>query len=92
MIDPFEKEQLNSTEIYLPKLAVGEIVGTLAHTEATTAPTQKNLKCELNKNKLNGFKKSDYVMKYGLLIGCHQGLSNKDILYIHSAILNFNKI
>ena len=45
-----------------------------------------------NKNKLNGFKESDYVMKYGLLIGCHQGLSNKDILYIHSAILNFKKI
>ena len=43
-------------KIYLPKLAVGEIVGTLAHTEATTAPTQKNLKCELNKNKLNGKK------------------------------------
>lgn len=45
-----------------------------------------------NKNKLNDFKDSDYVMKYGLLIGCHQGLSNKDILYIHSAILNFKKI
>ena len=28
-----------------------------------------------NKNKLNEFKNSDYIMKYGLLIGCHQGLS-----------------
>ena len=37
-----------------------------------------------SKNKLNKFKHSDYVMKYGLLIGCHQGLTNKDILYIHS--------
>ena len=45
-----------------------------------------------NKNKLNGFKESDYVMKFGLLIGCHQGLSNKDISYIHSAILSFKKI
>ena len=45
-----------------------------------------------SKNKLNKFKHSDYVMKYGLLIGCHQGLTNKDILYIHSTILNFKKI
>ena len=45
-----------------------------------------------NKNKLNGFKESDYVMKFGLLIGCHQGLSNKDISYIHSTILSFKKI
>ena len=45
-----------------------------------------------NKNKLNGFKDSDYVMKYGLLIGCHQGLSVKDISYIHSVLLNFKKI
>ena len=45
-----------------------------------------------SKNKLNKFKHSDYVMKYGLLIGCHQGLTNKDILYIHSTILNYKKI
>jgi len=43
------------------------------------------------KNKLNSFKNSDYIMKYGLLIGCHQGLSIKDISYIHSIILNFKK-
>ena len=41
------------------------------------------------KNKLNNFKSSDYIMKNGLLIGCHQGLSNKDIFYIHSIILKF---
>ena len=45
-----------------------------------------------NKNKLNGFKNSDYIMKYGLLIGCHQGLSLKDISYIHSVISNYKKI
>ena len=45
-----------------------------------------------NKNKLNEFKNSDYIMKYGLLIGCHQGLSLKDILYIHSVISNYKKI
>jgi len=44
-----------------------------------------------SKNKLNSFKNSDYIMKYGLLIGCHQGLGLKDISYIHSTILNFKK-
>ena len=44
-----------------------------------------------NRNKLKSFKKSDYIMKYGLLIGCHQGLSVKDINYIHKIILNFTK-
>ena len=41
---------------YLPKLAAGEIVGTLAHTETTAAPTQENLACELKKDQLNGSK------------------------------------
>ena len=45
-----------------------------------------------SKNKLNSFKNSDYIMKYGLLIGCHQGLSDKDISYIHKVILKFNKL
>ena len=44
------------------------------------------------RNKLNDFKCSDYIMKYGLLIGCHQGLSLVDISYIHKVILNFKKI
>ena len=44
-----------------------------------------------NRNKLNSFKNSDYIMKYGLLIGCHQGLKEDDIFYIHSKILNFIK-
>ena len=44
------------------------------------------------RNKLNHFKNSDYIMKYGLLIGCHQGLSTKEINYIHNVILNFKKI
>jgi CDP-6-deoxy-D-xylo-4-hexulose-3-dehydrase len=44
-----------------------------------------------NKNKLNSFKNSDYIMKYGLLIGCHQGLKTSDISYIHSKITHFIK-
>ena len=44
-----------------------------------------------NRNKLNSFKNADYIMKHGLLIGCHQGLSIKDINYIHKIVLNFKK-
>ena len=42
-----------------------------------------------NRNKLNSFKNSDYIMKNGLLIGCHQGLTKKHISYVHSIILKF---
>tara|TARA_A100001015_G_C14962955_1_gene701723 strand:+ start:463 stop:1653 length:1191 start_codon:yes stop_codon:yes gene_type:complete len=41
------------------------------------------------KNKINSFKNSDYIMKYGLLIGCHQGLNKNDISYIHRIISKF---
>ena len=44
------------------------------------------------KNRLNNYKNSDYVMKNGLLIGCHQGLSKNDIAYIHLKIINFESI
>ena len=44
-----------------------------------------------SKNKINSFKNSDYIMKYGLLIGCHQGLKTSDITYIHSKIMKFIK-
>ena len=42
-----------------------------------------------NQNKLSTFKKSDYIMENGLLIGCHQGLTNINILYIHKIITKF---
>ena len=42
-----------------------------------------------NVNKLNSFKNSDYIMKYGLLVGCHQGLNKKDINFIHEKINYF---
>ena len=53
-------------------------------------PAFKNLKS--NKNKLNSFKNSDYIMKNGLLIGCHQGLGHKDINYVHQKISKFINI
>ena len=43
----------------------------------------------IKKNKLNSFKNADYIMKNGLLIGCHQGLKSKDINYIHQIISSF---
>ena len=43
------------------------------------------------RNILNSFKNSDYIMKYGLLIGCHQGLKDKDVFYIHKIISSFIK-
>jgi CDP-6-deoxy-D-xylo-4-hexulose-3-dehydrase len=40
-------------------------------------------------NNINTFKNADYIMQYGLLIGCHQGLSDKHINYIHEVIRKF---
>ena len=44
------------------------------------------------KNKLNSFVNSDYIMKYGLLIGCHHGLTKSNIQFIHNTILKFKNI
>ena len=41
--------------------------------------------------KVSTFKESDYIMKNGLLIGCHHGLSKKHINYIHKKISKFLK-
>ncbi len=50
-------------------------------------PGFKNL---INKNnKLNSFPGADYIMKNGILIGCHQGLKKKQLIYIHEKILKF---
>ena len=44
------------------------------------------------KNNMNSFSKSDYIMKNGLLIGCHQGLTKKDLDYVHDKINQFIKV
>ena len=41
------------------------------------------------RNKINSFKNSDFIMKNGILVGCHQGLSLKNINYIHDKIYKF---
>ncbi len=48
-------------------------------------------KLNSSKNKVSTFKNSDYIMKNGLLIGCHQGLNKKKIDYIHKKITEFIK-
>ena len=44
-----------------------------------------------NKNKINSFSNSDYIMKNGILIGCHHGLNKKEIDYMHYQIKIFLK-
>ncbi|MDC3349310.1 DegT/DnrJ/EryC1/StrS family aminotransferase, partial [Candidatus Pelagibacter sp.] len=45
-------------------------------------------KIKMKKNK-NGYPEADNVMKNGILLGCHHGLSKKMILHMHSSIENF---
>ncbi len=52
-------------------------------------PAFKNLIS--SRNKLKDFSNSDYIMKHGLLIGCHQGLNKKNLNYIHQKVLNIIK-
>ena len=52
-------------------------------------PAFKNLIS--SRNKLKDFSYSDYIMKHGLLIGCHQGLNKKNLNYIHQKVLNIIK-
>ena len=41
------------------------------------------------KNKIKNFPNSDYIMRNGILIGCHQGLNNYQLKYIPNKILQF---
>ena len=41
------------------------------------------------RNNLSSFKNADYIMKNGILIGCHQGLTVNHIKYIHNIINKF---
>ena len=52
-------------------------------------PAFKNLIS--SRNKLKDFTNSDYIMKYGLLIGCHQGLNKKHLNFIHEKVLKLIK-
>jgi CDP-6-deoxy-D-xylo-4-hexulose-3-dehydrase len=50
-------------------------------------PAFKNLISRINK--ISSYKNSDYIMKHGILIGCHHGLVLNEINYIHNQIKNF---
>ena len=51
-------------------------------------PAMKGLK---HNSKKDAAEKSNYVMKNGILLGCHHGLSMKDLKYITETFLNFLK-
>ena len=38
------------------------------------------------------YKAADYIMKYGILVGLHHGMTKNDILYIHNCIEKFLEI
>ena len=42
-----------------------------------------------SRNKLAYYKNADFIMRNGILIGCHQGLAPKNISFIHSVIKKF---
>lgn len=51
-------------------------------------PGFKNIKCKGN---VNEFPNSDYIMKNGILIGCHHGLTNKQMHYMHKILSEYFK-
>ena len=52
-------------------------------------PIMKNLKY---KKHPGSEKVADNVMENGILIGCHQGLTKSDLLYIEKAFIKFIKL
>jgi len=42
-----------------------------------------------NVNKVSSFQNADYIMKQGILIGCHQGINKLDLKRMHSLIEKF---
>jgi CDP-4-dehydro-6-deoxyglucose reductase, E1 len=51
-------------------------------------PMMKN---KIYKKVTNSFTNSDFVMKNGILIGCHQGLTKREVDYVTRQIINFLK-
>lgn len=44
----------------------------------------------INKNNnINSYFNADYIMRNGILVGCHQGLTKKEIIYVHDNIRKF---
>ncbi len=51
-------------------------------------PGFRNIKC---KGKVNEFPNSDYIMRNGILIGCHHGMRKSEIKLIHKVIADYIK-
>ena len=49
-------------------------------------PIMKNKIFKTNKSK---FENSDYIMKNGMLVGCHPKLENSDLDYICQSLIEF---
>ena len=49
-------------------------------------PGFKNIKC---KKMRNGYPEADNVMRNGILIGCHQGMTSKMMKHLQSSIEKF---
>ena len=45
-----------------------------------------------NRNKIKSFPNSDYIMRNGLLVGCHQGLGRKEIYFVQKIIIKFMRV
>ena len=45
-----------------------------------------------NRNKIKSFPNSDYIMRNGLLVGCHQGLGRKEIYFVQKIIIKFMSV
>ena len=44
------------------------------------------------RDRINAFKNSDYIMKNGILIGCHHGMTNKMMNHLLKSIDEYVKI
>jgi len=78
---PFSRTEM---QIYLEKRNIQTRVVFTGN--ITRQPGFKNIKM---KNDKNGYPEADKVMKNGILLACHHGLTNKMIKHIHNSIDQF---
>ena len=80
---PFSRTEM---QIYLEKKNIQTRVVFTGN--ITRQPGFKNIKMKKDKN---GYPEADKVMKNGILLACHHGLTNKMIKHIHNSIDQFIK-
>lgn len=80
---PFKRKDL---QIYLEKKNIQ--TRTVFSGNITRQPGYKNLKM---KKSPHGFKNTDYVMRGGVLLACHHGMTDEMFSYIHQMVDDFIK-